>query len=423
MEEPEDPIPSAALAMPVADLSDWGEVPQRGPGIALGLAAAGAFAVAALTLWSVRPQDSAEAAVPVPKVKMVPASMAVGSTISPQVARMAEQMTPDNVQPISEFDAVRINAARQVDGNFKPAFAFRFTGGLIDRTRAVDCLAAAAYYEAGDDPKGQRAVAQVVLNRVRSPVYPNSVCGVVFQGSDRPTGCQFTFACDGSLLRRTPSPEAWTRAKVVATAALNGQVDKDVGPATHYHANYVLPKWSFSLRKLTTIGAHIFYTWPNVIGLANRPGGAEVPVLALARLAPEHGFDAGMTGANLIPQQMGAVPDRLSGGSAGSLAPPKHMFSQLAQAGVPVGRWAMTAINLCAGQADCQVTLYGSDAEVSQSLAVAPADRDRPLFLFVRDAGSGMELAKWDCDKITRPDPAQCLPSDGAALRRLLRAR
>jgi len=77
----------------------------------------------------------------------------------------------------------------------------------VDRLRSIDCLADAIYYEAGNEPvEGQRAVAQVVLNRVRHPAYPNSVCGVVYQGAARRTGCQFSFVCDGSLARaRTPA--------------------------------------------------------------------------------------------------------------------------------------------------------------------------------------------------------------------------
>jgi hypothetical protein len=100
----------------------------------------------------------------------------------------------------------------------------------------------------------------VVLNRVRHPSYPNSVCGVVYQGSERTTGCQFTFTCDGSLLR-TPSVSGWARARRVAAEALSGRVFEPVGHATHYHANYVLPYWASSLVKSAVIGTHIFYRW------------------------------------------------------------------------------------------------------------------------------------------------------------------
>jgi len=128
-----------------------------------------------------------------------------------------------------------------------------------ERDRALLCLAQAVYYEAGfESGEGQQAVAQVVLNRLRHPAYPKSVCGVVYQGSQRTTGCQFSFTCDGSL-RRAASPAAWARARDVASAALQGFVYKQVGSSTHYHADYVFPYWAPTLVKLRQIGAHIFY--------------------------------------------------------------------------------------------------------------------------------------------------------------------
>jgi spore germination cell wall hydrolase CwlJ-like protein len=129
-------------------------------------------------------------------------------------------------------------------------------------TSALDCMTAAIYYEAANEPiTGQRAVAQVIINRVRHPAFPDSVCGVVFEGSNRSTGCQFTFTCDGSLLRK-PSSRLWLQARGVALAALGGFVETSVGHATHYHASYVRPYWAPKLTKLTAIGSHIFYQWP-----------------------------------------------------------------------------------------------------------------------------------------------------------------
>jgi hypothetical protein len=129
------------------------------------------------------------------------------------------------------------------------------------RARALECLTSAVYYEAGSQSDdGQRAVAQVVLNRVRHPAFPASVCGVVYQGSTRATGCQFTFTCDGSLARGA-SIAGWARARKVAAAALTGAVYAPVGYATHYHANYVVPYWASSLAKNAVVGAHIFYRW------------------------------------------------------------------------------------------------------------------------------------------------------------------
>jgi hypothetical protein len=127
--------------------------------------------------------------------------------------------------------------------------------------RSLDCMSAAIYYEAASESDdGQRAVAQVVLNRVRHPTFPNSVCGVVYQGSERSSGCQFSFTCDGSLLR-TPSFSGWARARRLAAAALTGSVYAPVGHSTHYHSNKVLPYWASSLVKSAVVGAHIFYRW------------------------------------------------------------------------------------------------------------------------------------------------------------------
>lgn len=126
---------------------------------------------------------------------------------------------------------------------------------------AEKCLTQAIYYEAAtESDAGKAAVAQVIINRMRHPAYPNSICGVIYQGSQRP-GCQFSFACDGSLAR-TPMASLWRRSNEIAKAALAGHVYKQVGMATHYHANYVLPYWAPKLAKIEQVGAHIFYRWP-----------------------------------------------------------------------------------------------------------------------------------------------------------------
>jgi spore germination cell wall hydrolase CwlJ-like protein len=126
---------------------------------------------------------------------------------------------------------------------------------------AERCLTQAIYYEAAtESDAGKAAVAQVIINRMRHPAYPNSICSVIYQGSERP-GCQFSFACDGSLARK-PMPALWRRSNEIAKAALAGHVYKPVGMATHYHANYVLPYWAPKLAKIDQVGAHIFYRWP-----------------------------------------------------------------------------------------------------------------------------------------------------------------
>lgn len=135
----------------------------------------------------------------------------------------------------------------------------------LDRRRALLCMTQAIYYEAGYEPlHGRRAVAQVVLNRMRHPAFPKSICGVVYQGAREPV-CQFSFVCDGSLYRR-PALGAWKEAEKIAAAAIDGFVEKSVGAATHYHADYVAPYWAPRLAKLAQIGAHIFYRWPGAWG-------------------------------------------------------------------------------------------------------------------------------------------------------------
>jgi hypothetical protein len=125
----------------------------------------------------------------------------------------------------------------------------------------------AVYYEAGNQSdQGEAAVAQVVLNRLRHPLFPKTVCGVVFEGSALPTGCQFTFTCDGSL-RRRPDTVLWNRAKRIAERALDGYVEPIVGEATHYHAIYVVPYWESGLIKVVQIGSHVFYRWPGPLGM------------------------------------------------------------------------------------------------------------------------------------------------------------
>ena len=106
----------------------------------------------------------------------------------------------------------------------------------------------------------------MILNRVSHVAYPNSVCGVIYQGSERRTGCQFSFTCDGSL-SRVPARTSRAKARRIAEAALGGAISSRVGRSTHYHANYVVPYWSSSLLKTAVVGAHIFYRSPGWAGL------------------------------------------------------------------------------------------------------------------------------------------------------------
>jgi len=182
----------------------------------------------------------------------------------PRQAPALAKPLPTDIRQLAPETALAVNAQIPLATGPNPA-ALPFTLANASgetRERALECLTSAIYYEAAQEPtEGQRAVAQVVLNRLRHPAFPNSVCGVVYEGSTRATGCQFTFTCDGSMAY-APIRSLWNRAYKVAEAALNGYVFAPVGYATHYHANYVVPYWASSLTKTNVQGAHIFYRWP-----------------------------------------------------------------------------------------------------------------------------------------------------------------
>jgi len=157
-----------------------------------------------------------------------------------------------------------------------------FASAEDDRDRATRCLTLAIAYEAGSEtPQGRQAVGEVILNRVGNPDYPKSVCGVVFQGSARRTGCQFTFTCDGAMRRRLPTAVI-TSAHEVAERLIAGDFQPNVPGATHYHASYVSPYWAPTLVRLTRIGAHIFYRTPAGSGVATRY--APMPEPSVAQL-------------------------------------------------------------------------------------------------------------------------------------------
>jgi spore germination cell wall hydrolase CwlJ-like protein len=246
----------------------------------------------------------------------VPARVAAGAAPAlPAVAPLdpeALTLAPAALKPLSTTDALAANAAVAIADLPNPAaapLAVPLADGL-SFTRSLDCMTAAIYYEAATEPlDGQRAVAQVILNRVRHPAFPHTVCGVVFQGSERTTGCQFSFTCDGSLAR-VPSVTGWARARQVASGALAGLVYSPVGWATHYHANYVVPYWASSLVKTATVGAHIFYRWNNGWGL---------PRAFTARYAggePIEGFTDPNAAAAAGPADAVTLPD----GTVASLA-------------------------------------------------------------------------------------------------------
>ena len=220
--------------------------------VALGLVVlAVAIAIAVSLLPARTPASAATATLPLPK-----ASALIAATTGDAAVEM---------QAVGE-QAKLINAALPfANGPLPAARPFAASGGETDQRRALLCLTQAVYYEAGFEPMdGRRAVAQVVLNRMRHPAFPKSVCGVVYQNNGRV--CQFSFVCDGAL-NRAPAASAWRQAEDIARAALAGAVAASVGSATHYHADYVAPRWAPMLAKVAQLGQHIFYRWPGAWGL------------------------------------------------------------------------------------------------------------------------------------------------------------
>ncbi len=211
---------------------------------------------------------------------------------------------PAQIEALTQVQAQAANAGRPVSSLPNPsARAFVLGDDAPGYARALACLTAAIYYEAAYEPiDGQRAVAQVVLNRLRHRLYPHTVCGVVFQGAERPTGCQFTFACDGSLAR-APVPIVWARVRTIAQQALAGYVSADAGLSTHYHADYVVPYWSGIMVKTAVIGQHAFYRMPDGYGSPsafNSHYQQSEPQVAF-------GMAAGLAGGGDVPSQIVAV--------------------------------------------------------------------------------------------------------------------
>ena len=156
------------------------------------------------------------------------------------------------------------------------------------KARELDCLTEAVYFEArGETRDGQAAVAQVVLNRVKHPAFPKTVCGVVYQGA-KGRGCQFSFACDGRA-EYASEGAAWRRARQVAARALAGVVVPQVGSATHFHVVTVQPAWGPSLRRVAQVGLHVFYRLGKPGGSAGQPEPQQAMFTRLAAAAGDKG--------------------------------------------------------------------------------------------------------------------------------------
>ncbi|MDE2435384.1 MAG: cell wall hydrolase [Sphingomonadales bacterium] len=321
----------------------------------------------------------------------------------------------------------------------KPARPFFFNGSFDDREQAVSCLAAAAWYESGNDPEGQRSVMQVVLNRLHHPSFPKTVCGVVLQGSERKTGCQFTFTCDGSLDQRRPSPTSWVLARQRAEAALSGSVDLDVMQATHYHADYVTPWWSSQLVRLAKVGRHIFYGWPSAAPLkagmiANPtnyagPGTARLGIDGQGNFVPKGSDPAKLrkVGPQIEAETPSLIDLPLAKGvdEIGPIVKPikSTAIVMALGAGIPNGRWAIDALGRCSARPDCRVLGYVDHDAATRNAGVDTEDRSLPQFVLIRDRSSGNVLALWDCRTAPRADSNQCLPTQPDAIRSFMQER
>ena len=181
--------------------------------------------------------------------------------------RQAELLTArlEQLRPDTDRSGLRHANLTDIGSAARP---FRIANAL-DASRDLECLTQAAYYEArGEGADGMRAVVQVVLNRARHPAFPRSVCGVVFQGSGRKVGCQFSFTCDGSMRGRV-NPAAWNRARTIASSALSGAVYSGVGNATFFHTTAVSPSWRNSFMRVAQVGNHVFYRFGGRAGSSN----------------------------------------------------------------------------------------------------------------------------------------------------------
>lgn len=245
-----------------------------------------------------------------------------------------------------------------------PAKAYAFRGATaLDRERAHYCLTAAIYYEAASESDdGMRGVAQTVLNRVRHPSFPNTVCGVVFQGSQRAGVCQFTFSCDGAMAR-APSRPNWLRASRIAAEALAGKVFPSVGLATHYHTQAIWPRWGKSLVMTNIVGAHIFHRWRGRWGMPDAfrapyagrepvpgpylPVAQQVAILKGGGVAPTSMLPpgSGSVTAPLVPPIAGPAPTPATVGSAAPLPPAVAPAPAPAAATPPAPRYEDPRLN------------------------------------------------------------------------------
>ncbi len=219
---------------------------------------------------AVRPLIPTESLADPPPAALAPAPQFDSRAIVRNLLKEAGLKSAAQLHGLSFKEARKVNALLPADRSpATVAEPFHLDLDSQNGRQAVQCLTQAAYFEAGGNgPAAEAAVAQVVLNRMRHPDFPKSVCGVVYQGSNgEDGGCQFSFTCDGAL-GRAIDKAAWNEARKVAEQALSGHVVGAVGTATYYHADYVFPTWATTLVKMAQVGPHIFYRMAGPAGAA-----------------------------------------------------------------------------------------------------------------------------------------------------------
>lgn len=356
-----------------------------------------------------------------------------GPAASPAPAEMPElppgaAATPDAGPAADIARSINASIAFSPDARVPAAPVF-WAGGTVDRERATDCLAAAGVYEAGSGAADQRAVMQVILNRMRHSAFPHSVCGVVFQGAERTTGCQFTFTCDGAMLRRSPSPEAWRRARMIAMEMLTGRVEPSVGLATHYHTDWVHPAWSGRLQKIAAVSTHLFLRWRGNFGepraFTTRYSGSEPLITKMALLSAAH-RDLNLPGnaampptAQFEPSAIGiprpmeitlaaareALPDQ-------ARAPEADVFLMTLDGSSP-DDFIRQAQQACAGKATCRFLGWTSPAHKARQLPISGTAIDAMSFSYIKQGSADPGKARWNCAEFPRGDRVQCLRRGG----------
>ena len=329
-------------------------------------------------------------------------------------ADVIPEVQPMELAPVTEADAKAQNAKIPfVKKGFVAARPFIYAGNRDGRARARDCLAAAMLYEAGGDSRGQQAVGQVVINRARHPAFPKSICGVVFQGSERTTGCQFTFTCDGALNRRY-SDAAWGRAQANAEAMLSGTTYPAVGLATHYHTDWVRPYWSDSLEKIAAVDTHLFFRWPGFWGTPGAFRGAvsgnDAGIAKMATLSPAHALAVG----TLPPPGLTGVDANAAVGEAkvvtgaGEAAGRDTIYVALDRRAAPES-FVTTALRLCGDKPYCKFMGWTNPVLKPDSDAMSDTQRAAMSFSYLRDDKAGFEKALWNCSEYKRDDARQCM--------------